>query len=278
MLDDAANGESHAIGPSGKGHRVNGTDRISARLYVDAALDVPTLGLDAPRTHYLRNVLRLEKGDRIALFNGRDGEVAARIEGFGKTWASVAIEERRREQVEEPDVWFLFAPIKRARLDFMVEKATELGASAVWPVFTRHTIVTRVNNERLRATAIEAAEQCERLTIPKLLTASTLDEVLRNWPDERRLILCDESGAGGPIVDVLGKLDTTQPHAILTGPEGGFARAELDALHDLPFVTPVGLGPRVLRADTAALAALAIFQAVSHDRLKSPPPRFKPIG
>jgi 16S rRNA (uracil1498-N3)-methyltransferase len=255
MLDDAANGESHAIGPRGKGHSVNGTERISARLFVDTALDVPTLGLDAPRTHYLRHVLRLEKGDRIALFNGRDGEVAARIEGFGKTWASVAIEEH-----------------------FMVEKATELGAAAIWPLFTRHTIVTRVNNERLRATAIEAAEQCERLTIPKLLTASTLDEALGAWPKERRLILCDESGAGGPIVDVLGKLDTTLPHAILTGPEGGFARAELDALHDLPFVTSVGLGPRVLRADTAALAALAIFQAVSHDRLKSPPPRFKPIG
>lgn len=278
MLDDAVNGESHAIGSRGKGHPVNGTDRISARLFVDAALDVPTLGLDAPRTHYLRHVLRLEKGDRIALFNGRDGEVAARIEGFGKTWASVAIEERRREQAAEPDVWFLFAPIKRARLDFMIEKATELGAAAVWPVFTRHTIVTRVNNERLRATAIEAAEQCERLTIPKLLTASPLDEALRAWPRERTLILCDETGAGGPIVDVLGKIDTTQPCAILTGPEGGFARAELDALHDLPFVTPVGLGPRVLRADTAALAALAIFQAVSHDRLKSPPPRFKPIG
>ena len=251
---------------------MNGTERISARLFVDAALDVPTLGLDAPRTHYLRHVLRLEKGDRIALFNGRDGEVAARIEGFSKTWASVAIEGRRREQVAEPDIWFLFAPIKRARLDFMVEKATELGASAVWPVFTRHTIVTRVNNERLRATAIEAAEQCERLTIPKLLTASTLAEALATWPKERRLILCDESGAGGPIVDVLSKLDTAQPSAILTGPEGGFARAELDALHDLAFVTPVGLGPRVLRADTAALAALACWQALVGD-WRQPTPR-----
>jgi 16S rRNA (uracil1498-N3)-methyltransferase len=254
------------------------TDRVATRIFVDGALDVPTLGLDAPRTHYLRHVLRLEKGERIAIFNGRDGEYTARIDGFGKNWATLAIEGRRREQASEPDVWFLFAPIKRARLDFMVEKATELGASAIWPVFTRHTIVTRVNNERLRATAIEAAEQCERLTIPKLLTAVPLDEALASWPRERRLILCDESGKGGPIVEVLKGLDTTQPHAVLTGPEGGFARAELDALHDLPFVTPVGLGPRVLRADTAALAALAIFQAVSHDRLKSPPPRFKPIG
>jgi 16S rRNA (uracil1498-N3)-methyltransferase len=257
---------------------LNTAERVATRIFVDGALDVPTLGLDAPRTHYLRHVLRLEKGERIAVFNGRDGEYTARIDGFGKNWSTLAIEGRRREQAGEPDIWFLFAPIKRARLDFMVEKATELGASAIWPVFTRHTIVTRVNNERLRATAIEAAEQCERLTIPKLLTGAPLDEALASWPKERRLLLCDESGNGGPIVEVLNGLDTTQPHAVLTGPEGGFARAELDALHDLPFVTPVGLGPRVLRADTAALAALAIFQAVSHDRLKSPPPRFKPIG
>lgn len=253
-------------------------DRVAARLFVDSPLDVPTVGLDAPRTHYLHHVLRLEKGDRVAVFNGRDGEYAARIEAFGKGWCTLALEERRREQEQELDVWLLFAPIKRARLDFMVEKATELGASAIWPVFTRHTIVSRVNDERLRATAIEAAEQCERLTIPKLHAATTLDSLLAGWSPGRRIILCDESGAGGPIVEVLGKLDTTAPHALMIGPEGGFARAELDALHKLPFVTPVGLGPRVLRADTAALAALAIYQAVSHDRLKSPPPRFKPLA
>jgi 16S rRNA (uracil1498-N3)-methyltransferase len=253
-------------------------DRIAARLFVEQPLDVPSVGLDAPRTHYLHHVLRLEKGDRVAVFNGQDGEYAARIEAFGKGWTTLAIEERRREQADEPDVWLLFAPIKRARLDFMVEKATELGAAAIWPVFTRHTIVTRVNDDRLRATAIEAAEQCERLTIPKLHEATTLERLLAGWTPERRIILCDESGAGGPMVETLSKLDTAAPHALMIGPEGGFARAELDALHKLPFVTSVGLGPRVLRADTAALAALAIYQAVSHDRLKSPPPRFKPIA
>ena len=158
------------------------------------------------------------------------------------------------------------------------QKAVEMGASKLQPITTRHTQLSRLNLERVSANVIEAAEQCERLTIPKLITAAPLDDALGTWPRERRLILCDESGAGGPIVDVLAKLDAAQPYAVLTGPEGGFARAELDALHDLPFVTPVGLGPRVLRADTAALAALAILQAVSHDRLKSPPPRFKPIG
>lgn len=248
--------------------------RIETRLYVPTSLAVPTLGLDAARAHYLRHVLRLERGARIALFNATDGEYAARIDGFGKGWCTVSVEEKRREPAVEPDLWLVFAPIKRARLDFIAEKATELGVSALWPVLTRHTIVTRVNRERLVATAVEAAEQSERLSVPEVLEPAKLDEALARWPAGRRLIFCDESGGGGPIADVLQKHDLRQPHAILTGPEGGFARAELDALHKLPFATPVGLGPRVLRADTAALSALAVFQALAHDRLGSPPPRF----
>jgi 16S rRNA (uracil1498-N3)-methyltransferase len=249
-------------------------ERIETRLYVPSSLRVASLGLDAPRTHYLRHVLRLERGARIAVFNGEDGEYAARIDGFGKGWCTLAIEEQRRSPTPEPDLWLVFAPIKRARLDFIAEKATELGVSALWPVFTQHTIVTRVNRERLEATAIEAAEQSERLTVPEIRPETKLDEALGSWPSGRRLVFCDESGGGAPIAEALAKLDLNQPHAILTGPEGGFARAELDALHKLPFSTPVGLGPRVLRADTAALAALAVFQALAHDRLGSPPPRF----
>jgi 16S rRNA (uracil1498-N3)-methyltransferase len=134
--------------------------------------------------------------------------------------------------------------------------------------------MSRVNNDRLRATAIEAAEQSERLSVPDIIEPAQLPEALARWPKDRRLVLCDESGGGGPIADVLARENLTQPHAILTGPEGGFSRAELDAIGKLPFVTRVGLGPRVLRADTAALAALAIFQALAHDRLGSPPPRF----
>lgn len=247
---------------------------IETRLYVPTSLAVPTLGLDAARAHYLRHVLRLERGARIALFNATDGEYAARIDGFGKGWCTVSVEEKRREPAAEPDLWLVFAPIKRARLDFIAEKATELGVSALWPVLTRHTIVTRVNRERLVATAVEAAEQSERLSVPEVFEPAKLDEALARWPAGRRLIFCDESGGGGPIADVLHNYDLRQPHAILTGPEGGFARAELDALHKLPFATPVGLGPRVLRADTAALSALAVFQALAHDRLGSPPPRF----
>ena len=248
--------------------------RIETRLYVPGSLTVPTLGLDAARAHYLRHVLRLERGARIAVFNAADGEYAARIDGFGKGWCTLSVEEKRRSPAPEPDLWLVFAPIKRARLDFIVEKATELGVSALWPVFTQHTIVGRVNRERLLATCIEAAEQSERLSVPEIREPVKLEEALARWPAGRRLVFCDETGGGGPIADVLSRQDLTQPHALLTGPEGGFARAELDALRKLPFVTPVGLGPRVLRADTAALSALAVFQALAHDRLGSPPPRF----
>lgn len=249
-------------------------DRIETRLYVPSSLAVPTVGLGADRTHYLRHVLRLEKGARVAVFNASDGEHAARIEGYGKGWCTLAIEEKRREPSPEPDLWLVFAPIKRARLDFIAEKATELGVSGLWPVYTQHTIVTRVNQDRLLLTAIEAAEQSERLSIPQIFEAEKLTDVLARWPKERQLIYCDETGGGGPIADVVASQDPLQPRAILIGPEGGFARAELDALRELPFAVPVGLGPRVLRADTAALAALAIVQALAHDRLGSSPPRF----
>ncbi len=248
--------------------------RIETRLYVPTSLNVPTLGLDAARAHYLRHVLRLERGAHVAVFNDKDGEYAARIDGFGKGWCTLSLEDKRREPAAEPDLWLVFAPIKRARLDFIAEKATELGVSALWPVFTQHTIVSRVNRERLIATSIEAAEQSERLSVPDVFEPMKLEEAVAKWPPGRRLVFCDESGGGGPIADVLAKHDLRQPHAILTGPEGGFARAELDALRKLPFATPVGLGPRVLRADTAALSALAVFQALAHDRLGSPPPRF----
>jgi 16S rRNA (uracil1498-N3)-methyltransferase len=249
-------------------------DPIETRLYVTASLAVPTLVLDAPRTHYLRNVLRLAAGARVAVFNASDGEYAARIESIGKAACSLRLEGKRRDPAREPDLWLVCAPIKRTRFDFIAEKATELGVSALWPVFTRHTIATRVNTDRMLATAIEAAEQSERLSVPEIKEPVPLQGALSHWPTGRRLIFCDESGGGGPIADVLGKADLQQPHAILTGPEGGFAAAELDALRKLPFATAVGLGPRVLRADTAALAALAVFQALAHDRLGSPPPRF----
>jgi 16S rRNA (uracil1498-N3)-methyltransferase len=237
---------------------------IAARLFVDSPLAAGVMvDLTAAQAHYLRNVLRLEPGAEIALFNGRDGEWLGRIESLGKASCAVRLDERRREQLPEPDLWLVFAPVKRARIDFLVEKAAELGVSELRPVLTRRTAVERVNLERLAANAIEAAEQTERLTVPVVRAPERLPTLLASWPAERLLILCDESGTAPSIAGEMQGL--TQPLAVLTGPEGGFDESELDALRKLAFVRPVGLGPRVLRADTAALAALAVVQAVAGD-------------
>ncbi len=250
--------------------------RIATRLYVDDPLEAErTLGLDHGRAHFLRSVLRLSRGARLALFNGRDGEWLARIDGLGKGWASLVVESRRRPQDRPPDLWLLFAPIKRARIDFLVEKATELGVSVLQPVLTRRTDVARVNTGRLAANAREAAEQCERLSVPEVREPAELFGCLAQWPSGRRLLVCAESGAARPLDQVLrqAEAEAQAPWAVLTGPEGGFARSELDALGKLAFVTLVSLGPRVLRADTAALAALACWQAVLGDAAERPPLR-----
>ena len=240
--------------------------RPSTRLFVAADLhDGAAVGLDAGQAHLLRSVLRLDRGAHVALFNGRDGEWLGRVDGIGKGWATVALAAQTRAQTVEPDLWLLFAPIKRARLDFLAEKATELGVSLLWPVMTRHTAVERVNEERLAANAREAAEQTERLSVPEVRAPVALDRALAGWPADRRILLGDESGSAPPIAEALRLQDHDGPWSVLTGPEGGFARDELDRLRDLPFVTPVSLGPRVLRADTAALAALAVLQALAGD-------------
>ncbi len=236
------------------------------RLFVDQPLESGrAVGLDHERAHYLRHVLRLDRGDVIAVFNGRDGEWTAAIEGFGKGWCSLQVVERRRGQPPDgADLWLLFAPIKRGRIDAVAEKASELGVSRIWPVFTRHTDSQRVNVDRLRANAVEAAEQSERLDVPELAEPAPLAGVLECWPTDRVLFLCAESGDATPIAAAV-QARAGRPAAFLVGPEGGFAQAELDELRRCPFVVPVGLGPRVLRADTAAFAALACWQAVVGD-------------
>jgi 16S rRNA (uracil1498-N3)-methyltransferase len=171
---------------------------------------------------------------------------------------------RAPEPQAEADLWLIFAPIKRARLDWLVEKATELGVSALLPVWTARTQVERVNLDRLQAHAIGASEQSERLSVPELRAPERIDRLLAAWPGARRLVLCDESGAGEPISDAAARLPPG-PVALLVGPEGGFDETELDAIGKLSFVTRVGLGPRVLRAETATLAAVAVFQAIAGD-------------
>ncbi len=251
------------------------TPRLFVAHDLGAAVQIE---VDGARAHYLRNVLRLEAGAMLRLFNGRDGEWSARILRSAKNQVVLAAEAQLRLQGPEPDLWLVFAPIKRSAIDLVAEKATELGVGVLQPVLTQHTMVDRVNAERLRSIAIEAAEQCERLTVPVVRMPVSLGKLLHEWPQDRRLLLCAEAGDARPMAEALaaGAEDAgarSAPWAIMIGPEGGFARTELDALGKLPFVIPVGLGPRILRADTAALAALACWQAILGDGQQRPPHR-----
>jgi 16S rRNA (uracil1498-N3)-methyltransferase len=241
---------------------------IATRLFVDASLAAGAdVALDEARAHQLRNVLRLAAGAMVALFNGRDGEWHASVTVPAKRRVNFTVTQQTRAQTREPDLWLAFAPVKRA--EFLVEKASELGASALLPVFTRHTDVTRVNVVRLRANALEAAEQCERLSVPAVHEPVSFDAFIAAWPQDRRLYFLDETGAGAPIAAVL-RNATPAPAGFITGPEGGFAQSELDALRQLPFATALGLGPRILRAETAALAAVTCWQALLGDWAPQP--------
>jgi 16S rRNA (uracil1498-N3)-methyltransferase len=234
------------------------------RLYVTADLGAGVAALlgEGP-SHYLLHVLRAGPGNRVLLFNGRDGEWLAEIGQVSKRAVVATCLRQTRVQEAGPDIWLLFAPIKKTPADYLVQKATELGAALLQPVFTRRTIVTRINLERMAANAAEAAEQSERLSVPEFRQAADLDKVLASWPKERRLYFCDEGGEARSLADVARGVDG--PSAILTGPEGGFDPVEREMLRALPFVVPVTLGPRILRADTAALAALSVWQSVAGD-------------
>jgi 16S rRNA (uracil1498-N3)-methyltransferase len=235
------------------------------RLFVTAKLEPgATVALGKDQAHYLRNVLRLKQGDNLLLFNGRDGEWWAELGEAAKKEAQVHLDHQTRPQEDGPDLHYLFAPLKRARLDYMVQKATELGASALRPVITRHTMTERVKSERLIANAIEAAEQCGILRVPEIMEPEKLVKLLDRWDEGRRLIFADEQA---PHVSPLEALKTLAPGplGVLIGPEGGFEREERAALVAKPFVLPISLGPRVMRADTAAVAALALVNAALGD-------------
>jgi 16S rRNA (uracil1498-N3)-methyltransferase len=243
------------------------------RLFVDAPLAAGAApALSAEQSHYLLHVMRAQPGSEVALFNGRDGEWRAVLVEAGKRVARLAVSTLLRPQRPEPDLWLVFAPVKRARIDIIAEKATELGVSALVPVLTRHTAAGRVNEQRLRSIAVEAAEQSQRLTVPEVFGYRPLDAVLADWPKERRLILLDETGGGQSVAEAFSG-GAAEPAALLVGPEGGFAKSELDAIGGLAFASSIGLGPRILRADTAVIAALACFQALCGDWRSHPPSR-----
>ena len=229
----------------------------SIRLYVAADLSTGAdVALAGPPAHYLANVMRRAAGDEVLLFNGRDGEFSARIETVRRDRASLRVEHRTREQQAGPDLWLVFTLLKRDATDLVVQKATELGVAELHPVITAHANTHRMNADRLAAVAVEAAEQCERLTVPLLHPPRPLAALLSDWPRERRLFAAIERSDAPRITP------TDEPRALLVGPEGGFAPAELDALRTHPFVTPISFGRRILRADTACIAGLALLQRV----------------
>jgi len=246
------------------------TEKVATRLYLPAALaEGGSAEIDTAQAHRLRHVLRLATGAAVAAFNARDGEFLCRVAELGRNGGSLTVEARRRAPDPEADLWLLFAPIKRVPLDWLIEKGTELGVAVFVPVMTERTQPERLNRDRLTANAVAAVEQSERLSVPEIRTAERLPRVLSGWDAARALVVCDETGGGSPIAEIMRGLKPEAPAALLIGPEGGFTQSELDALAELPFVSRAGLGPRVLRAETAALAALAAFQAIAGDWRRS---------
>jgi 16S rRNA (uracil1498-N3)-methyltransferase len=235
------------------------------RLFIEADLAASRrIELTREQAHYLRHVLRLGDGAGILVFNGRDGEWLARLEGDGRRTASIEAIEQRRPQTAPSHVHLLFAPLKHARLDYMVQKAVEMGASGLAPVITRRTQVARVNLDRIRANAIEAAEQCGILSLPDILAPTPLPQAIAGLEPQRRLIFCDEAADHHDAIVTLKGLERG-PLAVLIGPEGGFDEDERRLLLARPATTRLSLGPRIMRADTAAVAAMALAQACLGD-------------
>ncbi len=232
------------------------------RLYVDHPLAAgQAVPLSPDQSHYLTGVMRLAVGAGVLLFNGRDGEWRASLTVAGKRGAIATCEAQTRLLQMPPDLWLLFAPIKKARTDFIVEKAVELGVQRVLPVQTRRTNAERLRQDKMTAHAIEAAEQCGATYVPEVADLLPLDRLLRQWPEGRRLYWCDETALGRPAT----LTPVSGPAAILIGPEGGFDPGEIQRLRGLPYVVPLSLGPRILRADTAAVAAITLWQAACGD-------------
>jgi 16S rRNA (uracil1498-N3)-methyltransferase len=235
------------------------------RLYVEEHLTPGTvIALPEAQTHFLAHVLRAKTGDGVHLFNGRDGEWRAVVQDISKRAVTLRVEAQTRAQAGVPDLWLFLAPIKKTPLDYIVQKATELGVARIQPVITRRTIVERVNLDRMRANAVEAAEQSGRLSVPEIAEPIDLAKLIPQLNAARRVMFCDEAGDAPSAVAALAMIGPA-PWAILTGPEGGFDPAERELLRRQSFVVPVSLGPRIMRADTAALAAIAVWQSTVGD-------------
>lgn len=243
-------------------------DFAATRLFVEDALHVGVrIAAGADRANFLLNVLRLKQGDRLLVFNGRDGEWLAAIAEAKKREVVLVVEERTRQQDGGPDIDLCFAPLKHARLDYVVQKAVEMGAARLRPVLTRRTQVARLNLDRMRANVIEAAEQCGVLRVPAVEPETPFERMMAQWPEDRLLIFCDEDAGIADPVEALRAARGTGPQAaaLLIGPEGGFDEKERALALATPRNVRISLGPRILRADTAAVAGMALVQSVLGD-------------
>lgn len=234
------------------------------RIYADVDLSVDSVvELNAEQSHYLLTVMRLQSGGKLLVFNNRDGEFDCTLTPKNKKSVLLKINSKTRDFERVPDIWLMFAPLKKDRTDFVVEKATELGASRIVPVITRYTISDKIKIERWQAQTIEAAEQSRRVDLPLISEPIALNKLLTNWDSNRQLYFMDETGAGTDIASAFALQQT--PAAILVGPEGGFSEEELALLHTQSYAHSVSLGKRILRAETAVLAALSCYQAICGD-------------
>lgn len=238
---------------------------IKTRLFAHQKLDIGLLWQpDESQSHYLLNVLRLVEGDELKLFDGQSGEYIGQICTVSKKNCTIKIVKKIREMAYSPDLWLLFAPVKKDKTDFIIAGATELGVAKIVPTITKRTISERIKKERYEAQVIEASEQCRRLDLPLIEDAQSLEKILQNWPHDRTLYFMDETGKGGDILSVFQKA-STQTAAILVGPEGGFDETELNLLRQKSFACGVSMGKRILRAETAVQAAIACWQAICGD-------------
>lgn len=238
--------------------------KTTPRLHLEDELRAGgVIPLSREQAHYLTGVLRLGPGGQVAAFNGRDGEWLCCLAEVSRKGAFLRCQEKTLEAVLPPDVDYCFAPLKHARLDYVVQKATELGARRLRPVMTGRTIAERVNLDRMKANVVEAAEQCNLVYVPEVMEPVKLAKLLEAWEQDRALVYCDETAAAANPIAALQRLKL--PAAVLIGPEGGFTEEERKHLSALSFVTAISLGPRIMRADTAAIAALTLLQAALGD-------------
>lgn len=235
------------------------------RLFVpcETISDGKNFELSEGQLHYLRNVMRLKAGDSLRVFNSRNGEWRATVTELSKKKAIITFSEKLHEQKSSSDLWAVCSPVKKEAFDLMVEKSAELGVARFLPVTCEHTVVHRINRDRLQALSIEAAEQSERLDVMEIAELDSLKSLLHSWPSGRKLIFCLERGDAPPVLQALGRIPAGTPLAVLIGPEGGFSAEEAAYIAGLPFAMPVSLGPRILKAETALIAALACVQGAT---------------